>query len=478
MTGAISGQRSTRRLPIVMLIGFFIVLALFGGASRADVPSQIVVRLFALGLASVSLLQTSADDRRIVAMPLTMLAVLAAIMVAQLVPLPPVLWTALPGRDLFAQLAELAGMPQPWRPLSITPDLTINSLLSLSVPAAALLIIPWLPRGSWEKLMIAMLILSAASAILGLAQITGGMSALYFYEITNRGVAVGLFANRNHQALLLALNLPILLTFVMLPIGEASSSLRKWVAVIWALFLLPLVLVTGSRAGLALYMLALVLSWLLYLRLRVKKSAGISSGHSRTVRGKLIRLAAARPELLVTAGLILMGALTLIMSRGEAVRRLSEQSASDDLRLNIVAPALGLAWKYFPMGAGFGAFPDVYRVDEPMELLSPEYVNHAHNDLLEFAVDGGLPASILLVVFFAWFVIRSRRAWSGDNRLSSRHALPRLGSVIVLLMLVASVLDYPLRTPIMMAMFAFGCGLLCVESRSIPSARRHENGPF
>ncbi len=476
MTAFVSGKRAPRRLPIVMLICFFVALTFFGGASRADVPTQILVRLAAIVIMATVLLTTSVEERRFVRLPFYMLVGLAVVMAVQLIPLPPALWTSLPERDMFAELAGLVGMPQPWRPLSLTPDLTINSFLSLLVPAAALLAAAWLPRSGWGYLLIAILVLTAVSAILGLAQITGRMDALYFYEITNRGVAVGLFANRNHQALLLALNLPILVTLALFPAEEAASRVRGWIAAIWALFLLPLVLVTGSRAGLALYVLALLLSWLLYLRLRAQAGGVATAVPPRgRERRKVLRLVAAYPAWWMAGGFALMGAITLALSRGEAVRRFTEQGVGDELRLRIFAHVLDLAWKYFPTGAGFGAFPDVYRIFEPVGMLDPEYVNHAHNDLLEFVVDGGLPAVTLLLIFLAWLAVRSRVAWAKRVKPSRRDALARLGSVIVVLMLAASVLDYPLRTPIMMAMFAFGCAFLCIDPAPAPAARSREN---
>src|SRR3546814_6135951 len=49
----------------------------------------------------------------------------------QLVPLPPAIWTALPGRDVL--LGALPGEAV-WRPGSIVPSATINAASSLIVP--------------------------------------------------------------------------------------------------------------------------------------------------------------------------------------------------------------------------------------------------------------------------------------------------------------------------------------------------------
>ena len=52
--------------------------------------------------------------------PLILLGALAALMAIQLIPLPPGIWTALPGRERYLEAAAAIGIPQPWRPISLT----------------------------------------------------------------------------------------------------------------------------------------------------------------------------------------------------------------------------------------------------------------------------------------------------------------------------------------------------------------------
>ena len=83
---------------------------------------------------------------------------------------------------------------------------------------------------------------------------------------------------------------------------------------------------------------------------------------------------------------------------------------------------------------------------EPFALLKPTYFNHAHNDFLEIILTAGLSGLLLLVAAIAWWLWRSVMAWRNDE------VLPKLGSAMLLLILLASVVDYPARTPIIMAM--------------------------
>src|SRR3546814_2037165 len=65
----------------------------------------------------------------------------------QLGPLPPGLWTALPGREflLSAPLSQ-----ETWRPWSLTPSTTINAASSLIVPVVTLYLVSAMPQRSEE----------------------------------------------------------------------------------------------------------------------------------------------------------------------------------------------------------------------------------------------------------------------------------------------------------------------------------------
>jgi O-antigen ligase len=120
---------------------------------------------------------------------------------------------------------------------------------------------------------------------------------------------------------------------------------------------------------------------------------------------------------------------------------------------------LGIVGDFFPFGSGFGSFDPVYRYYEPDALLGPAYLNHAHNDFLELVMTGGLPAAAVALVFMVWTVrqaLRLRRATETSPR--GRYALLAIGMIV--LAAFASLVDYPLRTPIHVMLFAFASGWL------------------
>src|SRR3546814_8071358 len=55
-------------------------------------------------------------------------------------PLPPAIWSAFPGREIVSGVFDASGLDKSWQPLSIDPFAGWNSLFSMVVPAAALVL--------------------------------------------------------------------------------------------------------------------------------------------------------------------------------------------------------------------------------------------------------------------------------------------------------------------------------------------------
>jgi hypothetical protein len=68
--------------------------------------------------------------------------------------------------------------------------------------------------------------------------------------------------------------------------------------------------------------------------------------------------------------------------------------------------------------------------------------------LIEVVLDAGLVGLLLLGTAVVWWIWKSVGAWRSD---SSTNLIRRLGSATLLLILLASVTDYPARTPMFMA---------------------------
>lgn len=460
-------SRKRELLPFLMLCGFLTFALLTGGASRPDAQSHIFLRPVAVLFGAAALALMWPEQLRKVRAPLLFLAALAAIMLIQIVPFPPSVWTSLPGRELVAQIAPTVGMEQPWRPISLSPARTLNSLVALLPPIAALLLFAAVTTERSYGALTLLCGLLALSAVMGLAQIIGPPEGpLYLYRVTNNGSAVGFFANRNHQAVLLACLFPMLAVLASLRSeNEGFDRFRFWASVGMGVLLIPLLIVTGSRSGVALAIVGMAAAWLLFERRLPERR-----GPRRRGRGRLIAWIA------VAAAVAAVIAATIFLSRAEAFDRLFDQTLTDDLRFRLFDLLVGLASSNFPFGTGFGTFDLMFKVIEPHDMLQYAYVNHAHNDLLQLAIEGGLPGLLLLGAFLLWWGRRSLAAWRPAREASRRIRFARLGSVVTLILMLASIVDYPLRTPFVMVVFALACAWLGMPDKEAYKAEEPAPG--
>lgn len=445
-----SMQKLSDREPWVSYTISLLIIAvtvLGGGGSRGDIKSLIFLRPTVIVLSAILLIMVPRASLRSVKVPLLLLGLLTLYTAFQLIPLPPQVWMALPGQAVVAEAYIAAGIDLPWRPVSLAPDLTLNSLVSFSIPAAGLIAAASLNRQHLSSLVAVMIVVGLLSAILATAQLTGGLNGpFYLYAVTNEGSAVGLFANRNHQAAFLACCFPLLAAWVANRAAGDPDLRRVWLAFFFSLLLLPMLLITGSRAGLALAALAVVL-------------AAASLRRPAANSDVLSRFGAWRRAILIlpiVIAVIVLGA-AVYRSRAEALTRIFAANAADDERLSNLPLLVRMAVDFLPLGSGQGTFDRLFRIYEPEERLRPTYLNHAHNDLLELLITGGLPALLILFAFLWWWGRLTWAAWRSVEGDSSRVIQARLGATVIGLLLLASLVDYPLRTPALALFFAIAC---------------------
>lgn len=421
--------------PSLILLGVLLTsLWLAGGASRADALGQVAVRLVAW---SVLIVACFSGPRPTLghARPLAILLAAAfAIPVLQLIPLPPGLWQALPGHDSLAEAAIASGQSQPWRPISIVPGATLNAAASLVVPFAVMMIVLMLNTAERRHVPTFLLVFVGASMAMAVLQFSAGSFDNAFVN-DSPSVVSGTFANRNHFALLLAIS--CLLIPVWAVTGERAVLWRMVLAAGLVLLLLLMLLAVGSRAGLGLGLVAILLALLI-------------SG--RTMRRALKRRSRwAFPALLATivAAIATLALVSVVANRAESVSRAVATDQTQEVRAAALPTVVHLTKAYFPFGTGLGSFDPAFRMVEPDQLLKPTYFNNAHSDVLEVVLTAGLPGLIVLTMALGWLGLASYRAWwSYDGQPDD---LARLGSGILLLVALASLVDYPARTPAIMA---------------------------
>ncbi len=417
------------------------------GGSAQGMFTNLALQLAGIGiLAWAFLTRTPLKDSK-PALQLGWLAAAAvAIVLVQLIPLPPVIWSNLPGRTMVVDGFALLGQPLPWMALSLAPDDTIATAMALLPPLAMLALVLRLGayRDSW--LLIALLLATFISVALGVMQIQSGGNGPYLYRQANLHTASGLFANANHMATLLLVSIPFLV----------ALGARRWRKMPRTNDRLLTATLTGGAAIVVLLGVVLNQSFaLLVIGAPVIGAAALQLIPPGRVR--LGRLAA------------MLGLLFVV---GAAVLAFMVQSDIDSPNRTSVAMR-GEIWSHTGdairdfgiAGSGVGTFTAIYPLYEDPATIERTYVNHAHNDYLELALEGGVPAILLMLLFLGWWSLRAFAIWRSPNAAElGRAACIASGAI-----LLHSLVDYPLRTAAIATILAMALALM-----ADPARRRHQ----
>ena len=388
------------------------------------------------------------------------LGVLVALPLVQLLPLPEFVWNWLPGRDFYGAAASAVGSTPNFRSLSLIPNATESALLALLAPVAVILATVATSEAQLKQLINLFIGLAVIQAVIGLAQFgTGSMAVLPGLEGEAISAAHGTYPNSDHLAGFLEMALPVALGLLIANIqigsGTRARSTRKTpirqrisrlftsgirfnrVAIYAAAGLAILLGLTfsHSRTGVALAMLGILVSSLVF---------------GRWVGGQ-------RSSRLITAFTVIAVALALEIGLTSVLSRFTGKGMTDDMRWSIYAATIQGIRDFFPMGSGFGTYPAVFRRFQPGNI--PEFVNHAHNDYLEWLFEGGLVAAVLMIGFLALYVLRWRKIWPREDYCPP-YGFMRISAGIGLLMMgLHGMIDFNLHIPANAVFFAFLAGV-------------------
>jgi exopolysaccharide production protein ExoQ len=439
-----------------MLLAVVVTACVFGGGGVAYGLSNLVVQLTAfavLGYNGEAVWRFVAQGPRTLA---ALVVLTLAIPLLQLVPLPPALWTALPGRELVAE-AILSVEELGSRPFTVNAARTFVAFLGLIVPLTVLIMGVNVTADARQRVALAIIAVGVASMLLGVVQVMGqDQEGLLYPENPLPGVLFGFFANRNSQAIFLDACL-LLLVGCFAPQRLLSP---RWIfrfAV--AALLVTGVVLTRSRSGIALLALPLAL-FLLKAYVEGRKSKSQAGAISRPLQLGIIAAVIAA----FTVGTV----AAVPGSRLDAVKARFEQEG--ERRPEIWENASFSADRFWPAGAGMGTFDEVYQVDESLEHISARRAGRAHNEYLELAIEAG-PLGLAAVLGWAiWIILAGWAALRDEQRRWPALA----GSGILLAAALQSALEFPLRNQTMLCVTAFAIVLLIPAGQAPQSPRRNE----
>lgn len=409
-----------------------------GGGSPSPVPELIVELAALVALGAWWLAPKQRDDWPLDRSLWIGTAIFVAVPILQLIPLPPALWQALPGRESEIAALNLIGQASSWRPISTSPYRTIAAALSLIPPIVMLFFVSRASLQERAHLLGVVAVLGICAALIGVLQVASGAAHWFLpYPHQISGVAAGFQANSNAGADMLLVALVALFGYVALRRDLIATGLGKLIAGALALLLVLTIALTGSRAGTMLILLPLAAGGLMIFP---------KLGWSRVAMGTTVIVA-----LLGVAGTSFGNA-----QLGRTWSRFAHLSEARPELWKDTVYAIGQNW---PIGSGLGTFEPTMTAVERLEVVDAAYPNRAHNDYLEFALEAGIAGVLVLIAAACFLAVRAWRILHHTG--SSRNRIQAVASLAILAVLgLHSIVDYPMRSLALASLAAMAIGLL------------------
>jgi hypothetical protein len=410
-----------------------------------------------LALLLVMLRQTWQGEIHI---PVSIWPVLFALWVLlQVIPLPASLVASLsPVRFQSGAIATFPRAPVAWETISIYPHDTLVALLKYLSYLSAFILAAYVfdSRRGKSTLIRALILLGCFEACYGIVQYLTGWQKIFTYtKRFDLGSATGTYINRNHFAGLMELTMPLVLAagFYSYEIWSGrrrgtrnthSAAVRsefafKGLFYLFVFLLMALALLASSSRGGILAAMLSTLFVVLLAQIRTRKK-------SLTVAAVLF--------LFCIMGYSLWVGLDPVLVRFERLR--DPSSLTMEGRIPIWKDGLQLIRDYPVTGTGLGTFQVAFRGYQTT--LLDKYVDHAHNDYLEFTADTGFVGSALLFGPILYLFVRMIISFLDDQRLFRRSVtLGCIGAIMAIL--IHSVADFNLQITANALVFAVVLGI-------------------
>jgi O-antigen ligase len=393
-------------------------------------------------------------------------ALMLAVPLGQLLPLPPVVWHNLPGRAVERAALDLVGQESSWQPLSLTANRTLAALLAMMSAAAVLIMAAAQDRRGRTILLATGAGIALLSVLVGAAQLSGGDGNHFRFYNPTEAFLDGFQTNHNAEADVLLIGM-VMLAAAAADWAEADRARHRQrgidparprgpgravdprlllAGVVGASLLLVLgVALTASRTGIALLPIAVGAQGLI-----LRRSLGSGPRFAPNKR----RLAIATIAVVAVIGL----AAVMLGQHGALAQVWARFHTPSEARPEIWRDALYALRQYWPWGAGMGSFIPVFAAAERLEVVSQQFVNRAHNDYLELLIEAGLPGLLVFGLICLQIINDAARSWRTTAAGSPAQVV--CGAASLLIITAHSLGDYPLRTMSLACMTALCAGVL------------------
>jgi O-antigen ligase len=435
--------------------------------------AALISQLLALVLLAIAV--WSPQRMAIGAVEATVLVLLGVLPALYLLPLPPDVAAALPGRALYTTAVAYFPESNPSAPgsLAVHPGASAAAALSLIVPISVFLGVRLLKPKQIDLLIGLVIAIASFEALLGLLQygISQGGGTPLVVAGAHRESAVGTYANRNHLAGLLEMVLPVTLALLFSALGRLKASAHATGSIKRTAVSL------GSRGGPAAILYAAVALLLIVGVVFTRSRTGIVLVVVGIIASAAVFSRQVGPRgVLGPAGILVMLAIAAGIGLGLApvLERFSVSALEGDARWQIFDAALLGARDLLPFGGGPGAFPFVFPSYQPLE-LGRFFVNRAHNDYLEWYFDLGVVGVMLVALVLVVYLGQWRRILSAFS--TARSTVLQVGCGIgVLLLAMHELVDYNLTTPANQAVFAVLMSVFLYPPTALGADNTHRPG--
>lgn len=422
-----------------------ILAVILGGGGRGYPLFNLPVQLAALVVLGLSFKQVKEFFVR-VSWPLKTLTCLTiALPLVQLIPLPPAIWSALPGRELVMESFSLIGQQGRWFPISVSPSLTLLAAIGLIAPFAVLVLASRLDYQRRKLALTLLVVLGVANVLIGATQLmTNG--ATKFYHWTNTNHLLGSFANHNSAGFFLVICLCALVE--LFDTIRPNVGLKACYGAAWLMIFLAVIL-TQSRSSITL----LVFPFTLFVTKAFSRSHHKGGFSKRSIVTVLVATSA-----ILFAGIFLIQYSTI----SQSYERFEN---FDDARPAIWEDSWVSKQRFWPVGAGVGVFDEVYQLDESLENLRPARAGRAHNEYIETMVESGTIAPMLIILWMIYFL------WRANANRRNRNDTFSSFLAIMACFALQSFVDYPLRSQALLCIAALAIGLLEATRHDEPKGK-------
>lgn len=426
------------------MVGLAIVL---GGGGTVNPQTEMVLQ-FLMALILLPLVLSAHWQRGIGPIPQAAWVVGLMVLilpVLHLIPLPPSIWQAFPGRAVEVQSLAAIKAEQAWMPLSMAPARTFASLLAMIFAVLLMLQVSRLSVRGRNWLCGVIVACGLLSLILGVLQLshTGGWDWSLYSEFS-KGYLVGFQANRNAEADILLIALLALSVLATVRLADGGNHTFTWFGFIVGFMAFTVgIFMTGSRTGIGIFgptcVLLLVMIW---PELRNRRQA------LRWIGGFVAAFG------LATILLLQLPSVQKVIARFYLTKEARWDLWEDTWY------AIGQVW---PVGSGIGTIAPMLEAAERLDVVDKSRPVRAHNDWLEWTMEGGMPGLIILglvIALLGLLIVKTIIEVTRSGVAPGRRAQVIFACGVMLIVALHSIVDYPLRSMSLAALFAVATAFL------------------